>query len=388
MALCFHPSIVPAAVILLASSGCAAHALPAGDGANPALQLSSVASDSRPADRTSILKKLTKDVVIGSTVDAKNGDKGPRTVYIVRGSAVGGVLTKGQLLVCNFEDSAGVSGKGTTMEALNPTPNAAPKRFFQSDVIEGCDGDAILDNGSNDVYGAGLTSGKIAGISRTGVLFKTYSGKTVTAPFSDTAAVLPQPFSPLYVYAGTTTGGGILSISVGSYGDGLATQVAKGFGVSDGPGGKLAPSGLQYDVSTDTLYIVDGVTNTIVAFSNSSKLLDKDEIIVKSGGKTFKCKYPKTACARLVYSGSPLHAPMASALLPNGNLVVANTEGTANMLVELTPSGRVLDTKVVDHKSKQGVFGLAAAGTKSSNTVLLYTDTNSNTVQELRRPRS
>ena len=358
MALHSYRPIIPAAVILLASSGCAAHAVPPSGGANSGLQSSSVpASDSRPADTTSILKKLTKDVVIGSTVDAKNGDEGPRAISIVTRNR-GKLLTKGQLLVCNFEDSTGAPGKGTTLEALNPTPSSAPVRFFQNNVIEGCDGDAVFHDGT--VYGAGLTSGKIAEITNKGGLAKTYSGKTVTDPFSDTAADSAQIFSPIYLYAGTTTSGGLLSISLGSYGNGLATQVAKGFGVSHSSGGELAASGLQYDPKTDTLYIVDGVTNTVVAFSNSSKLLDKDEIIVEPGGKTFNCKYPKTTCGSLVYSGSPLNAPMASALLPNGNLVVANTQGTANTLVELTPSGQVLDTEVVDTSSTQGVFGLVA----------------------------
>jgi hypothetical protein len=380
MAFLFYRPVIPAAVTLLAWSGCAGHAVPATDGANPALQTSSVsASSSRPADTRSILKGLSKDVVIGSTVDAKNGDEGPRAIYIVPDSQ--GILTKGQLLVCNFEDSAGVPGNGTTIEALNPRPSSAPVRFFQNNAIEGCDGDAIFHSGT--VYGAGITSGKIAVISKKGTLVKTYSGKTVTAPFSDTAATTGQSFSPLYLYAGTTTSGGILSISIGSYGNGLAIQVAKGFGVSDDSQGELAPSGLQYDSGLDTLYIVDGVTNTIVAFSNSSKLLDKDEIIVKPGGKRFECKYPKTTCATLVYSGPPLDAPMASALLPNGNLIVANTQGTANTLVELTPAGQVLDTEVVDTSSTQGVFGLVAGGTKDSNTVLFYTDTNTNTVHEL-----
>jgi hypothetical protein len=379
MALHFYRPIIPAAVILLASSGCAAHAVPPG-GANPALQSSSVSvSDSRPADTTSILKKLTKDVVIGSTVDAKNGDEGPRAISIVP-SHSGKLLIKGQLLVCNFEDSTGAPGKGTTLEALNPKPSSRPARFFQNAAIEGCDGDAVFHNGT--VYGAGLTSGKIAEISKKGGLAKTFSGKTIKAPFSDTAADTAQIFSPIYLYAGTTSGG-LVSISLGSYGNGLATQVAEGFGVSDSSGGEMAASGLQYDQSIDTLYIVDGVTNTVVAFSNSSKLLDKDEIIVEPGGKTFKCKYPKTTCGTVVYSGSPLNAPMASALLPNGNLVVANTQGTANTLVELTPSGQVLDTEVVDTSSTQGVFGLVASGTSDSNTVLYYTDTNSNTVQEL-----
>jgi hypothetical protein len=72
-------------------------------------------------------------------------------------------------------------------------------------------------------------------------------------------------------------------------------------------------------------------------------------------------------------------------LLPNGNLIVANTQGTANTLIELTPQGQVLDTRVVDPGSTQGVFGLAAAGTGDNNTVLFFSDTNSNTVQELER---
>jgi len=381
MALRSYPSLIPAAVMLLVTSGCAAHAVPPSDGAYPALQTSSVpASHARPDDTTSILKKLTKDVVIGSTVDAKNGDEGPRSISVVPNGSKG-VLLKDDLLVCNFEDSNGVLGNGTTMEVLAPAPSSTPVRFFQNDSIKGCDGDAISAK-NQTVHGAGLTSGKIVVISKNGKAQKTYSGKTITDPFSDTSADPPQNFSPLFIYAGTTVGGGIASIDIGFYGNGLATQVAKGFGVSKGSQ-ELAPSGLQYDPAIDTLYIVDGVTNTLVAFSNSSKLLEKDEIVVGSDGKTFQCKYPKTTCASLVYSGSPLNAPMASALLPNGNLVVANTQGTANTLVELTPKGQVLDTEVVDSSSTQGVFGLAARGTNDGNTVLFYTDTNTNTVQEL-----
>ncbi len=374
---------MPAAVILLAASACAARALPSSDGANPALQVPSVpARDSRPADTTSILKKLTTDVIIGSTVDAKSGDKGPRALSIVVNTK--GALTAGQLLVCNFANSAGVAGNGTTMEVLNPTPGSQPVRFIQSDSIEGCDGDAI--SRSHTVYGAGLTSGDIAEISDKGALVRTYTGKTIAAPFSDTDALPLQSFSPEYIYGGTTASGGIASISIGFYGNGLALQVAKGFAVSSPSAqGELGPSGLQYDKGIDTLYIVDGVTNTLVAFSNASKLLDKDEIIVKRGGKTFECKHPQTTCASLAYSGSPLDAPMASTLLPNGNLIVANTKGTANTLVELTPQGQVLDTKVVDTNSTQGVFGLAARGKNDSDTVLFFTDTNSNTVQELER---
>lgn len=108
----------------------------------------------------------------------------------------------------------------------------------------------------------------------------------------------------------------------------------------------------------------------------------KGETLDRSG-KRFDCKSKKATCAHLVRGGKPLDGPLASALLPNGNLIVANTHGKANMLVELTPAGKVLDTKVVDTKDKQGVFGLAAAGSNDADTVLFYTDTNDNAVHEL-----
>ncbi len=99
------------------------------------------------------------------------------------------------------------------------------------------------------------------------------------------------------------------------------------------------------------------------------------------GGKKFKCKYPKY-CAKLVYSGAPLDAPVAMTVLPNGNLIVANTKG-GNTLVEVSAAGKVLDKKVVDKSKASGIFGLAATGKTDSDTVLFYTDRNSNTLHEL-----
>ena len=71
-------------------------------------------------------------------------------------------------------------------------------------------------------------------------------------------------------------------------------------------------------------------------------------------------------------------------LLPNGNLIVANSAG-GNTLVEITPTGKVLDTKVVDTSPTQGIFGVRASGTNDGNTVLYYTDTNDDSLHELTR---
>jgi hypothetical protein len=339
-----------------------------------------------PDDTTSILKKLTKDVEIGSTVDPKNGDMGPRAISLVR-STFG--LKKGQLLVCNFENSAGAAGKGTTIEVLNPTPHSKPVTFTQDSKLEGCDGDAITE--SNQVYGAGMLSGIVPQFDQSGKLQQSY-GSPIKVPFADADAFCGLAYAPEDVYVSDSKTGAIIKLAflpVSRSGRATETEVISGFGINKGSGWSvLGPSGMQYDnrrtnnLCNDTLYIVDGVDNTIVAVSNASSLLKKDEIVVQPGGKKFKCADPAATCAKLVYSGSPLDAPVAAALLPNGNLIVANTKG-GNKLVELTPTGKILDTKIIDSSKTATIFGLLATGTDDNDTVLFYTDTKTNTLQEL-----
>ncbi|MGC2634337.1 MAG: hypothetical protein WA215_09025 [Candidatus Cybelea sp.] len=349
------------------------------------LQASAAASSVVPSDTTSILKKLTKDVEIGSTVDPKNGDMGPRAISVAR-STFG--LKKGQLLVCNFDDSAGTVGKGTTIEVLDPDPHSKPVTFTQSTKIEGCDGDAVT--ATNQVYAAGQVSGLVSRFDQTGKLEKSH-GSPIEAPFADTDAFCGEAYAPEDIYIADSKTGSIVKLAFVpvSSGNVKLTQVITGLGVNKGSGWSvLGPSGIQYNATrtgslcNDTLYMVDGVDNTVVAISNASNLLEKDEIVVEPGGKKFKCTHPKFTCATLVYSGSPLNAPVAQALLPNGNLIVANTKG-GNTLVELTPAGKVLATKTIDANKSAEIFGLLAEGTDDSDTVLFYTDTKTNTLQEL-----
>jgi hypothetical protein len=385
----------PAALLL--AGGLLATAACNGNGAVPPAQSSAVNSALRtvndganfvsPEDDTSILKKLTKDVVIGTTVDPTNGDKGPRAVSVVGANYV---LKKGQVLVCNFENKSGTAGDGTTVDVFDPTPGSKPTTFTQYSKIEGCDGDAITTE--NDVYASALTSGDVVGFTQSGKFKKLYTSP-LKAPLSDVDVACPTAdgskclYSSEYIFSSDAQTGGIVTFGVNEYANPHPVEVANGFGVNKKSGwSALGPSGLAYDYESggvkDTLYIADGVDNTIVAFDHASELLAADEIVVQPGGKTFKCKYPSTTCGRLVKAGSPLNAPEAMTLLPNGNLIVANTAG-GNTLVELTPSGKVLDTKVVDTSKTAGVFGLAAIGTSDSNTALFFTDTNSNNLQEL-----
>jgi hypothetical protein len=331
-------------------------------------------------DTKSILKQLKKEVVIGSTVDSKNGDRGPNAIAVVAGNKA---LTRGQLLVCNFDDRAGTPGEGTTIELLDPKAGSKPATFAQNSALAGCDG-LTLDP-ENTVFASAYTASDLALLTSDGVVRQTHKGAPIAEPFGDVYAKHGGEYSAAYVFIADAKTGSILSLSYDRYGTGRVLQVATGFGVDKKePPATLGPSGLQYDSKHDKLYIVDGADDTIVAFSNASDLLVKNEIVVEPGGKTFRCMYPQTTCASLVYSGKPLDAPVASAMLPDGNLVVANTHG-GNLLVELTPAGHVLGTKLVDTRKTAGVFGLAATGTSDSDTVLYFTDTNFNDLRELER---
>jgi hypothetical protein len=337
-----------------------------------------------PEDTTSILKKLKKDVVIGSTVDPKNGDKGPRGISVVRSSY--SKLKKGQILVCNFEDKAGDAGKGTTVEVLNPTPGSKPVTFVENAKSEGC-GDDSVSPSNNEVYTSGVTSKLVAQYSPGGKLTKTW-GKPMQMPFSlvDGACVGGASqcgYSAEYIYASDAQTGGIVSFSVNFYGQKKPTEVVSGFAVNKKSGwGTLGPSGLAFmSPRQGTLFIADGPDNTVVSINAVTSLLITSEIVVKKGGKTFTCKYPSTSCAKLIKAGAPLDAPVAMTLLPNGNLVVANAHG--NSLVEMTTSGKVLATKVLDKSKTAAVFGVYAIGSNDSNTAIYYTDINDNSLHKL-----
>lgn len=330
-------------------------------------------------DQTSILKLLTKDVEIGSTVDTKNGDKGPHSISIVKGNVP--PLKKGQLVVCNFEDSSGKPGYGTTIELLDPTQGAKPTQFAQSSDIKGCAGVAVSSQ-SDYVYATGLESGLLTPFSPKGVE-QTAFGPPLEAPFSDADVANKGLYSAEYVFASDAKTGSIVSVGANTYASGFYMQVVTGFDVNKGTGLKvLGPTGLSYYPKNNVLYVADSVDNTVVEITNPNDLLVKNEIVVEKHGTAFKCLHAKTTCAKLIFSGKPLDAPVAMTALPNGNFILANTAG-GNTLVEIDASGKVLDTKVVDKSKTAGIFGLAASGTSDDNTVLFYTDSNTNTVHEL-----
>jgi hypothetical protein len=100
--------------------------------------------------------------------------------------------------------------------------------------------------------------------------------------------------------------------------------------------GILAPAGLSYNPTSDTLYIVSSANNSVVAFKAVSTI-PANGITVTENTMTMALSFtgPNASQASVVYSGAPLNYPVSSAILYNGNLVVGNT-GDNNM-VEIDP---------------------------------------------------
>ncbi|MDP9025703.1 MAG: hypothetical protein M3N13_10060 [Candidatus Eremiobacteraeota bacterium] len=366
-------------------TGAATNALPsAGGGATMALRSALADTDIHAADPVvsdpvSVLKALDSQQTIGSTVDAKNGDQNPYGLDIARSTS--GKFKTGDLVICNFNDKANVQGKGTTMEILHPTVGSTPTRLAQHPSLLGCA--AIALGPSDDPWVASYSANENPIFSSSGQFITGLTQWPWWGPWGQAFATKGATGGPAF-YESNATDGTIVRINISSSGNFSFDTIADGFGINHGqPGSILAPSGLQYDSKLDRLYIVDGMTNTVVAF-NHAATIPTGGIHIGTDGKTFSGPFAKRG--KVIFAGAPLNGPISSALLPNGNIVVGNTlDATGkNVMVELSSSGgHVLATRNVDKGVGAAIFGMVASGTNDANTKIYFNDDNDNTLRVL-----
>jgi hypothetical protein len=155
--------------------------------------------------------------------------------------------------------------------------------------------------------------------------------------------------------------------------------IATGFSLNTGamPGNILGAAGLTYDAAKDTLFVVDSNENRVVAFAGYSTLA-AGAIVVEADGSFGG---PSAASASVLFAGTPLNGPISAAQLFNGDLVVGNTGD--NLLVEISPAGKVVATQNLDKGAVGALFGIVATGTGASDTKIYFNDDNDNTVKLL-----
>jgi hypothetical protein len=359
--------------IALFSSGCAGKT-----GYTPpaSMPMAQPAADASLSPNASVLKMLTKQVVIGSTIDPTYGQLNPYGLTVAPSTSGG--FTKGDLAVCNFNNNKNVQGTGFTIVALHPTPGSKPKLIAWSKVLVGCN--ALALGPGNFIWAAAFSANDNPVFDGTGKFLGNIKGKPIDHPFGQ---VYAQHGNVAAYYETNAGDGTVVRINLGK--KFTFDVIAKGFGINHGvPGSIFSPSGLAYNRKIDTLYVVDGQTNTVTALKNVSTI-KSGGVTVGSSGTTFSG--PSASLARSVFSGSPLNGPISSALLPNGNLVVGNTTDPAgtNLIVEISTSGKLLATRNVDTGAGGSIFGMVATGTSNADTKVYFNDDNDNNLQVLER---
>jgi hypothetical protein len=331
-----------------------------------------------PAKEHSILKMLKKQVVIGSTSDPKFMQLNPYGLTVAPSTT--GDFSKGDLVVCNFNAKSNVQGTGNTIVALHPKPGSKPTLVAHDPkALTGCA--ALALGPADDIWATAFESNDNPVLSATGGLEDNIKGKPFDRPWGQVFAQ-PTTGSPAF-YESNAGNGEVVRINLGS--QFTYDVIAKGFAVNHGkPGSIFGPSGLTYDPNGDRLYIVDGQNDTVVAFSNVSTI-PAGGIVVGKDGKTFSG--PSAGDARLVFAGKPLNGPISAALLANGNIVVGNTGNPSgqNLMIELSPSGHVMDVRNVDKGASGALFGIVATGTSAKDTKVYFNDDNDNDLQVLER---
>jgi hypothetical protein len=332
----------------------------------------------------SLLNRFDDIATIGSTVDPINGDQNPYGLDIAKSNA--GKIRAGDLVVCNFNNNnalGNVQGTGTTIVALHPRPGSAPERILQAEELLGCT--ALALGPTDAIWAAAFVENDNPIVSPGGAILTSLDGGPWHGPFGQTFAGRSGPLRVAAFYESNAGDGSIVRININPGRPFTFDVVATGFPVNHGvPGSILGPSGLQYDAEHDRLYVVDGANDAVYSLRHVSTI-PAHGLSVDRGGRSFDGPFARRA--RVVFFGSPLNGPISSALLPNGNLVIGNTldPNGKNLMIEITPHGRLLAVKNVDTGAAGALFGMVASGSNDDNTRLYFNDDNENTVKVLTR---
>ncbi len=327
---------------------------------------------------------------IGSTIDPI--EMGGNPYGLVIAPVTSGLITAGDLVVCNFNDGAtNTQGLGTTIVGLHPTAGATPYRIAQSSLLQGCNALAILPDDS--ISAAAFGANQNALVTAAGVVNTPFSADTFAHPWGE-AYVAANGQNPAALYV-SNLDGSIDRITLSGDAQTAFTQIATGFCGSGAPGAIFAPAGLTYDPSIDTLYIVDTSSNSVVAFAGVSTIAAAGVVVngqcqsvttPPTPALTFSG--PSAASARVIAAGGAFFTPLSSALLSNGDLIVADADinigsQTPNLVFEISPvlpGGFVGQPVQLDSGASGALFGMVATVDAQMNQVIYFNDDNSSAV--------
>jgi hypothetical protein len=342
----------------------------------------------------SILNMLSASTIttIGSTIDPIEHGDNPYGLAIAPVTA--GLVTAGDLIVCNFNDGAtNTQGLGTTIVGLHPAAGATPYRIAQSASLQGCNALAIFADGS--IAAAAYSANQNPLVAPSGTVSTPFATDTFANPWGEAyVAASGQTAAALYV---SNADGTIDRITLNGDTQTAFTQIVQGFCASGQPGAVYAPAGLTYDPSVDTLYVIDTSSYSVVALANVSQIGASGVTVAGQCSSTASAPTPmptfsgaSASSASVIAHGPPLFAPLSAALLADGDLIVENSDVNIgagqmpNLAIEVSPvlpGGFVGQPVQLDTSGTPGaLFGIAATVDGQGNQIIYFNDDNTNAV--------
>lgn len=312
-----------------------------------------------------------------------NLDVNPYGVAIVpKTLQAGGGIQPGDILVSNFNNFNNLQGTGTTI--VRVTRSGTVSTFYTSTSTRGGLTAAlgVLSNGlvlignlpTADGTSATVQPGSLSVLDRFGDFLGNIGNvpSTVDGPWSMAVDDLgTNGTGTAHVFVSNVLNGVIsrfdLSYTPAQLGAGV-TVLANGFTHRLDPAALvLGPSGLAYQASNNTLFVASSTDNAIYSIPNAATATG-----------------PQTP-ALLVQDSAHLHGPLDLSILPNGHLLVADSDGSnadpnqPSELVEYTATGAFVGQMSID-PNNGGAFGLATKLLGWGTFQMAWVDDNANTL--------
>jgi sugar lactone lactonase YvrE len=282
-----------------------------------------------------------------------NGDLNPYGLINVPAGFPAGSIRTGQLLVSNFNNSANVQGKGTTIIAVDPQTGKTSLFFGgAANTPLGFSNALTLARAGFVFAGSVPTSDPKGTMAKPGALLVLDNqGNLVTRLLPDDKIDGPWGMAindqgdEAQLFVSNVLDGTITSFEVSfEHGNfavvGSPLTIARGYRFGTDPSAVVVgPAGLAYDGDSDTLYVASELDN---------------EIFALNGAATTESDLGK---GDVVFSDSThLRGPLGLILATNGDLITANADPTTvtdttagpSEIVEFTKNGHFVRTFSID----------------------------------------
>ncbi len=302
-----------------------------------------------------------------------NGDLNPYGIAVVPGTA--GRLTKGDVLVSNFNAKSNVQGTGTTIVELSPSgarttfadltslraKRSCPGGIGLTTALVALPGGWVVVGSLPSGPGGSLPAANPAGclivLNSAGTPVETWSSPNINGPWDMTAA---KTASGVALFLSN-----VLSRPAGTKGtppSGQCTVVRIDVALAGASAPQMTGStviGSGYVWQANKAALVQGPTGVALGRNGTlyvaETLTDKVSAIPEALTRTTAVDVSSSTLS----SEGSLRGPLGMTLAPDGDVVAVN--GNNGDAVEITPAGRQVATVTLAHNGAGDLFGLTVA---------------------------